>query len=156
MSKISHTTKRYSEGFYLVAGLLLCFMAVLLLMVSLIATAILGFIGVLMLTSRYKLDLNTDEQKIEDYLWVLGAKTQLETFKYSTLFYIYINKKSYTQQMNYKSLSSTKKGVLYTAYLKSDKGNHYLGESENEVQLIGRLSSFANTLRVEIRSSHSD
>ena len=150
--KFSYTTKRYAEGFYVFVACVILFVAVLVAFVNLIVSLIIALVGILMVTSKYKLDIDLDNKTIDDYTWVLGAKTQAEHFRFQQLFYIYLTKKKFTQQMNARSQSAVRKGIQYTAYLKSDKDNHYLGESENETKLLAKVQPIANDLNLKVNT----
>ena len=52
----------------------------------------------------------------------------------------------YSQQLNYKSISTVVEGTMYSAYLKADDELFYLGESKN----INRISKKAKMLALRL------
>jgi hypothetical protein len=122
---INFKTKNYFEGVIYVIGWIFGFIALGLLFTSWFLTPIFGFFAFLILTAQYRLTINLNSKEIDDFLRIIGLKSQNEKFIYSTLEYIYITQSKYTQRMNMESLS-TISGELYNAYLKSDVANIFL------------------------------
>jgi hypothetical protein len=150
---INFKTKNYFEGVIYVMGWVFGFIALCLILTNWFLTPIFGFLAFLILTAQYKLTINLDTKEIEDFLLIIGLKTQNEKFKYSTLEYIYITQSKYTQRMNMESLSSTISGELYNAYLKSDVANIFLGESKNLAELKKKIGPLADQLKLEVKNA---
>ena len=150
--KINFKTKNYFEGVIYIMGWIFGVIALGLLFTSWFLTPIFGFFAFLIITAQYRLTINLNSQEIDDYLRIIGLKTQSEKFKYSTLEYIYITQSKYTQRLHMESLSSTISGELYNAYLKSDVANIFLGESKDLSDLKEKVRPLADHLKLEIKN----
>ena len=149
---ITINTKSYFEGTMYMLGWIFCFMGLISIAINWYVTPVFTLLAVTILTAKYRLTINPTTKKIEDFLYILGLKTQVERFNYSSLHYIYITRSKYTQQMHMKSLSSTVSGEMFTAYLKSDVENHFLGESKNLSALQKKVKHVATPLNLEIKN----
>ena len=149
---INFKTKNYFEGVIYIMGWIFGVIALGLLFTSWFLTPIFGFFAFLIITAQYRLTINLNAQEIDDYLRIIGLKTQSEKFKYSTLEYIYITQSKYTQRLHMESLSSTISGELYNAYLKSDVANIFLGESKDLSDLKEKVRPLADHLKLEIKN----
>lgn len=143
-------TKNYFDGDIYFMGWIFGLTGLVLLFLNWQLTPIFAFLAVLILTAQYKLTINLETNEIDDFLFIIGFKTQKEKFKFSTLDHIYITQSNYTQQLNYKSISSTVRGELYNAYLKSDEEDIFLGESKDLDKLKEQLKPLAQQMKLEV------
>ena len=148
-------TKSYFEGTILILGWVFGFIALILLFINWFISPIFAFLAFLTLTAKYRLTINIANNEIEDFLFIIGIKTQTEKFKYASFEYIYITRSKYTQQLNMKSITSIVSGELYTAYLKSDVANHFLGEGKNLGELKAKIKPMAEQLELDIKIPNS-
>lgn len=112
---------------------------------------IMAFLGMLIISSRYKLVIDPDQMIIDDFLEILKMKSKHKQFRYKKLKYVLINSSRFTQQLNYKSISSNISGMLYSAYLVCDDQKHFLGDSQDLGKLLIKVKSFAEKAGVEVR-----
>ena len=152
---IKFDTKSYYEEVILFLGWVLGFIAVILLFTNWLISPIFAFLAILILTTKYRLTINIPNKEIEDFLVIIGIKTQTEKFKYASFEYVYITKNKYTQQLNMKSISSMVSGELYSAYLKSDVANHFLGEGKDLGELKVKIKPLVEQLKLEIKIPNS-
>ena len=150
MKQIQHKTKNYFEGVIYGLGWGFGLIALGLILTKWYLTPLLGYLAYLIITAHYKLTIYPETREIEDYLLISGIKTQHEKFRYSSIQHIYITQSSYTQQMNYKSISSSVAGKIYNAYLLTDVANIYLGESKDLDKLKTKIRPLAEQLELEI------
>jgi len=150
--RIEINTKNYFEGVIYALGWIFFLISPLMIFARWYLIPVFVILGILIITSKYKLVIYPARREIDDYLTILGAKTNFEHFRYSKLDYIYITRSRYTQQMNMESLSNTITGELFQAYLKSDADNHFLGESDDLITLREKVMPLARQLDLEIQN----
>ncbi|MEQ9303453.1 MAG: hypothetical protein RJQ14_06010 [Marinoscillum sp.] len=98
------------------------------------------------------MNIDPSNQEIENYLFILGLKTEKEIFQYKELDCVFITATKYNQQLNHQSISTNVKGVLFKAYLKTEKRKIYLGENRSLKQLESKISPITSKLKLEIRT----
>ena len=149
-TKISITTQTYFEDHFYTTGWFLLLGGFPILIIKWYVGIVCIVLGIIVLTTAYKLVIDIGQKKIEDYLLFLGLKRNLIVSTFDQLDHISIKKSSYTQQLNYKSLSTNVHGIMYSAYLYTDGENYFLGESKNIKKLTSKVRKFANKLSIPL------
>ena len=151
MKKVIYfTTKSYFEGMPYYLGWAFAVAALIVIPVQWYLAPIFGLLSFLILTGNYKIAIDREHQVIEDFLSLLGTKSQVEKFRYSAIECIYITQSKYAQKLNMDYLSSTVSGKMYNAYLRTDSDNIFLGESKNLNKLKAKLKPLAKELEIGI------
>ena len=148
---IHFKTKNYFEGIIYGLGWAFAILTPMLLFTHWYLTPIFGFLAFLILTAQYKVTIDFETREIDEYLFIVGMKTQNERSHFSQIDHIYITRSRYAQQLNYKSISSTVEGTMYNAFLKTDEANIFLGERKDIVDLKNKIKPLAEQLKLEIR-----
>lgn len=148
---VTITTKNYFDGVFYGLGWVLLVLSPPVLFAKWWLALILLLLGILLVTTRYQIKIDPNAQLIDDYLWILGIKTDRVVTTYSRVDFIYITTAKYSQQMNLKSISSTVQGTLFKAFLRSDRDNHYLGEAKDLNGVIDKVAKLAHVLKLEIK-----
>lgn len=147
--KITITTQTYFENVFYYFGWALLIFAVPIAIQLWYVGIIAGLLGLMLTSTAYKLVIDPKTKKIEDYLVFLGMKKNSAQTAYQNLQNISIKSGTYTQQLNYKSVSSTVQGTIYSAYLLADEQNHFLGESKSKKNISEKASRIAKKLKID-------
>ncbi|SNT25737.1 hypothetical protein SAMN05421640_2992 [Ekhidna lutea] len=142
----------YFEGIFFSLGWVMLFLSLFLFLMAWYIGLISAFLGYLFVSTHYRLSIDPSNQEIEDYLFILGLKTEKEIFQYKELDCVFITATKYNQQLNHQSISTNVKGVLFKAYLKTEKRKIYLGENRSLKQLESKISPITSKLKLEIRT----
>ena len=114
----------------------------------------LGLLSFLLLTSHYRLEIDSELRTYKEYLWIFGFK-QGEVIPYQTAESIFINVNSRNVDFGFAVRYSSSKKV-YAAYLKLDREvKLYLGENASKTKLQKQITGLAEKLSVEIIESVS-
>lgn len=148
--KITITTQSYFENVFYYSGWALLIFAIPIFIIMWYVGIIALVLGVILTTTSYKLVIDTRSKQIEDFLFFLGMKTNSAITAYQTMHHISITSGAFSQQLNYKSVSTTIQGTMYSAYLLADEQSHFLGESKNEKHITEKARSIAKKLQVEL------
>ena len=105
---------------------------------------------VFIVTARYQVYIDLKNKYIDDYLLIFGTKSQREKFPFTEIECIYLTLSSYSQQFNHRSISSTVKGTIFNAYLKTDRHSIYIGESKNLNRLRSHVQPLAKGLQLQV------
>jgi len=148
--KISVTTQTYFEDIFYYTGWFFLVTGIPVLIIFWYVGIVTLALGVIIITTSYKLVIDTTTNQIEDFLFFLGMKKNLKITHFTKLNHISLKSRTYTQQLNLKSLSSTIRGTLYFASLKTDEGNYLLGESKSKNKITAKANRIAKELNIEI------
>ncbi len=147
---VDFRTSNYFSGAIQFMGLVLTFIAVLVIPSSSIATLVLLTISLLIFTSHYRLALHLEDQSYHDYLWILGMKTG-DRGKFQNIDYLFIRKARISQTMHLRAASSTVSKEVYEGYLRfSEQNKVHLMTRDSKNALIARLRPIAKKLKVTI------
>ena len=147
---ITFTTKNYFDGVIYLGGWVLLLLSIPAFIVLWYVGIIMLLVGIIIISTAYKIEIAPQEKFINEYLWFLGIKLQQEKYSFDNLAYFYITKSRYSQQLNMGPASSTARGVIYTGFLKSDAANHYLGESKKVNELSKKIDKLNKTLKLSV------
>ncbi|NJN28260.1 MAG: hypothetical protein HC819_20970 [Cyclobacteriaceae bacterium] len=142
------TTQTYFEDHFYYLGWGLLLLSLPLLFIHWYFGVLSLGLGMIILTTAYKLIVDLKSKQIVEFLFFIGMKRNLERHDFEELNCISIRSGTYTQQLNYKSISSNIQGTMYSAYLETDSGSFYIGESKSLKKLKRKMQSQANTLGI--------
>ena len=114
------------------------------------AYALVFILGLLMLTSRHMVIVNTANKFYSDFYWVLGIKVQNYTATWNKIQFITLTSGQYSQQygMYVRRFIS---GTIYKMYLVLDEnGPVYIGQSKSDSKIRSRAKKIADELGVDI------
>lgn len=148
--KITITTQNYFEYVFYYSGWAMLILAIPIFFVIWYVGIIALTLGIVLTTTAYRLEIDTNSHRIEDFLFFLGMKLSATIFPYNKIYHISIKSGTFSQQLNYKSLSTTIQGTIYSAYLLTDDQNHFLGESKSKKRITAKARRIANKMKVEL------
>lgn len=146
----------FKTGFYFPTGLIF---AGLILMVgglaisislNIIGGIIFILIGLILITTHYRLEVDFESRRYRDYVWLLGFKIGASE-PFEKIEYIFVKKSKMSQNMNSLISSRTFTKDVFDAYLKLDGHETiHLLSKENKSKLVSRLTKIADMLQVKI------
>lgn len=143
MKIINCRLSRYFSNQWFFVALLLLLAAIVLISKTLVGSAILVFVSVLIFTTHYRLSIDFNKKSYHDYVWVLGLKFG-EKSVFEKIEYIFIKKNNVSQTMNTRTSSTTIRKAVYDGYLKfSEENKIHLLTEDNKKPLIKKLSEIA-------------
>jgi len=148
-SNISIKTQTYFGDHFYYSGWFLLAAGIPVTVIKWYVGALFIVLGVILVSTVYKLEINPSLKIIDDYLFLFGRKFDLVSKSFSELKYISVKEGRYSQQLNYKSLSSVVEGTIYSAYLMTDSDNYYLGESKSKKRISKKAKSCASKLQID-------
>ena len=148
-SNISITTQTYFGDHFYYSGWFLLAIGPAVLVIKWYVGVLFLILGLLLVSSAYKLDIKSSAKRIDDYLFIFGRKLNLVSKNYDRLQYTYVKEGKYSQQLNYKSLSTVVEGTMYSAYLKADDEHYYLGDSKSQGRISKKAKRLAENLQIE-------
>ncbi len=151
MNSIDFKTSAYFTGPVFFLGIVLLVATPLVMINNLTAGLIIGIIGFIILTTHYRLKIDTDQKVYQDYVWILGLKKTDSTVRFDNIEYFFIKKNKVSQTMNYEVLSSTIKNEVFDGYLKfSDEDKVHIATEGKKENLIKKLKPLSIKLDLKI------
>lgn len=149
--KVSITTQNYfGDQFYYVGWVLL--IACIPLGIALWYVGVIALLlGIMVITTTYKLVIDQNSGQIEDFMSILGMKNGCIIKKFNRLDYVSIKSGRYSQQIQLRAASTVIEGTMYSAYLITDIENFYLGESKNKKRILKKATQVAAKLNIEFK-----
>ncbi len=147
MSKVTITTQPYFSGSIRILGYLLPFIGIGVVVVNMILGIVFLLVGILILTTNYKLTIDVSSKEIFDHIWVLGI-TKGDKYRFQKLEKVFVNANNYSQQLHMKSIGNNIKFVEYHAYLKADDKKFFLGDSKNRETISNKARSLSSQLNL--------
>lgn len=132
------------------SGTVLLLAGVVLIFANTIAGLVLCTIGVIVLTTHYRLRIDFDKKQYHDYVWFLGLKSG-EKGTFDKIEYFFIKKNKVSQNLNVRVASSTIRKDVYDGYLKfSDYETIHITTQDHKQKLVHQLKAIAAKLNVRI------
>lgn len=150
MKIIDFKTSPYFSVAITLAGVLVGIAGLAIVGTNPILGAILFFLGLVVSTTHYRLNINFNKKVYFDYVWILGLKSgEKESFK--NIEYLFVKKSKVSQTMNLRVVSSTIKKEVYDGYLKFSESNKlHLLTKDSKNDLINKLRVIATALNVKV------
>lgn len=143
-------------GSYFPQGIVFTGVLVILLgVVSLIASQLLAgvlfiIIGIVLVTTHYRLEVNFNEKTYHDYVWFLGLKKG-DKGQFHMLDYLFIKKIRQRQNLNSRISSKTITTEAYDGYLKFNGGETiHLFTKSSKTGILKSVNKIANALEVKV------
>lgn len=150
--KITITTQTYFDDHFYYSGWVLLFIGLPIAVIKWYVGIIALVTGIIIVTTAYKLVIDPESKKVEDFLYFLGKKVNLIIKDYHHLDCIFIKKGKYTQLMQLRAASTVIEGTMYSAYLQADIENFYLGESKKKKRILKKASKLAESLNLNVNN----
>ena len=152
---VGKTKMNISTGKYFGQGLV--FTGVILLLASplffsqLIPFITLCLVGLILIFSDYKLEIDLRQEYYNEYLSTFGIRYSIDTYPCSSFKYLYINKANYSQQLNYKSISTATKTEEFNGYLLTENDvKIHIFRSKRKETVLSKLEQLSIFLDIEI------
>jgi hypothetical protein len=155
-SNISTITQTYFGDHFYYSGWVLLVTGIPASVIRWYVGALFILLGLLLISSVYKLEIKPSSKTIDDYLFIFGRKINLVSKSFEKLKYVIIKEGKYSQQLNYKSISSVVEGTMYSAYLKADDELYYLGESKNLNRISKKAKILASRMQVDFHPLNNE
>jgi hypothetical protein len=118
--------------------------------VNIIGGIILLLIGILIITTHYRLTIDFNRHTYHDYLWVLWMRNG-DKGNFEQIEYIYITKSRVSQTMASRATQSTFVRDDFNAYLKlSGNVKIHLSSNESKKDLLNTMQDIALKLKCEV------
>lgn len=150
---ITITTQNYFENVIYYSGWMFLVLSIPAFIAKWYVGIIFALLGFIIISTAYKLVIDSASNQFEDYLSILGLKRNITISKFEQLKTIKIKSGKYSQQLNLASISTTVSGTRHSAYLVTDNGDHYLGESKSEAGITAKAYKIAKKLDLEVELS---
>lgn len=154
--KITITTQNYFGDHFYYTGWAALILGIPMAIANLYVGIIALLIGILVATTSYKLTIDLENHRIEDYLLILGMKKSCITKQFNRLNHITIKAGRYSQQLQLRAASTIIEGTMYSAYLMTNDENFYLGESKRKHVITKKARAIASKLNIEVKDSPLD
>jgi len=148
---ITLTTQHYFEDVLYAFGWIFLIVGFPLLIIQWYAALSMIFLGVIILTTTYKLKIDTSHKEITDFLCIMGIRRNAKTRSYKRIDHIFVKKVSYTQRLNLLSISTRVRGMMFHVYLVTDGEKIFVGESRHRNRIERKTGELASRLNTEIR-----
>ena len=145
---------RISLGYYFplllnLAGVLACLAGTVLLFVKPQIGAPLLILGAIIITARYRLEINLTNRSYHDYLWIVGFKTG-EKGAFNHIESLYLTESKYSQQVHSRASTMTRYGTEYNGYIKFDTDKVHLLSDDSKRKVVKKLKQLSEKLRSNV------
>lgn len=107
-------------------------------------------VGIVILTTHYRLTIDLQNSSYHDYLWILGLKSG-EKGKFDLIQYVFINKNKVSETMHSRAHSSTFVRDEYNGYLKlSERKKIHLASDEDKTALVHGMRRISQQLNCDL------
>jgi len=107
-------------------------------------------VGLLMLTTHYRVSIDYDKHSYHYYVWVFGLKSG-DRGTFETVQYIFVNKTKVSQTMHARVASTTIVQDEFNAYMKfSEKHKIHLGSDGSKANLMNRMKQIGGALKCDV------
>jgi hypothetical protein len=145
-----HTSQYFSPGFLFAGAILLAFGG-LLVFVQVWAGAILLAIGLVAVTTHYRLSVDLGKKVYRDYVWFLGLKVGASVpFEHIEYLFIKVGKESQTMRVRVASTILTKQ--VFDGYLRfSESDKVHIATRDRHEWLVRKLTPISQALDIPIK-----
>ena len=145
---------RISLGYYFpflmnLVAVLVCLAGIALLFVKPQIGAPLLILGAIVITARYRLEVNLTNRSYHDYLWVAGFKSG-ERGTFNHIECLYLNESKYSQQVHSRASTMTRYGTEYNGYIKFDTDEVHLLSDDSKRKVVKKLEKLSEKLRSNV------
>ncbi|WPP49841.1 hypothetical protein [Catalinimonas niigatensis] len=130
-------------------GIVFCIAGLALLLPQVLLGIPLLLLGLLIITARYRLEINLTNQTYHDHLWIAGFRKGKKA-KFGSIDGLFLNKNQYSQTVNSRASSMTKYGTEYNAYIRFDVDDVHLLSNDNKAKVVSTLKKVKAKLTSDI------
>lgn len=150
MNKVDFKTSAYFPPTMTFVGGFVGIIGITLTTTNPVSGVVLLSIGVIALTTHYRLMVNFDKKVYHDYLWILGVRIG-EKGTFDKIEYLFIKKSKVSQTMNVRVASSTVRKEVYDGFLKFAENNKlHLVTNDSKKKVVDKLRKISVALKVKI------
>ena len=150
MKIVDFKTSPYFSATITLAGALVGMAGLAIVFTNPIIGAILVLLGLIVLTTHYRLTIDFDKKSFHDYVWILGFRNG-DKDNFEIIEYLFIKKSKVSQTMHLRVASSTLRKEVYDGYLKFSENNKlHLLTKDSKSDLIKKLRAISTALGVKI------
>lgn len=150
MRKIDFKTSPYFSSTITLAGTLVGIGGLAIVFTNPILGAILLLLGIIVLTTHYRLAISLDKKVYHDYVWMLGFRIG-DKGSFENIEYLFVKKSKVSQTMHVRVASSTIRKEVYDGFLKfSESHKLHLVTKDSKNELIKKLRVISTALTVKI------
>ena len=140
--------------FIVLGGFLVAYTAVdLMLTHFVILNSVLFLLGIILLTTRQRLDIDLSEKMYSEYYWVLGMKFSNDSAAFQEIKSAVCVTGNYSQEYgkyNRRFIS----GTMYMGYIElTDQEKLYVGQNKNKQAMLKKITRIADQLKVPVDAS---
>lgn len=152
-NSIDIKTHDYFPFHMMVMGVAFLLVAVVISMMYPIVAILLLLMGIVIVSTHYRLSIDPENKEYREYLWILGLKKG-EIQPYHSLHDIYIRHITQNIEYGFVSRVSGRKKV-YSAALELDEDSSvFIGEHANESKLLKKVNKLAQGLQTSIQKAY--
>jgi len=150
MTKIDFKTSDYFPGIVMASSAVFTFVGTIVLFVNLVVGVVLLLMSIVILTTRYRIEIDFVNKTFKEYLWIAGLK-QGEEENFDKIEYLYITRSNVSQKLNSRVSSTTIYKQVYNGFLKfSETQKIRLFSEDNKEALLKKLKPISTKLNTEI------
>lgn len=150
MKTIDLRTGSYFPGGFRVAGAIFVAVGFLLIFVNIYIGLALTIAGVLILTTQYRVAIDTGNRTYHDYVWILGLKSG-DRGKFESIQYIFINASKVSETMGGRISQTTIVSDTFDSYLRfSERHKIHLATNRNKGTLVNNMKVIAQQLNCDV------
>lgn len=113
-------------------------------------TVLLGLVGLLIITTHYRVTINFGNKTFHDYVWLLGMKLG-ERGSFDAVEYVFLKREKVSETMHGRVASTTIKKEVYDGYLKFSNGNTlHLLTKDSQKAVLRTLRTVAEKLQTTV------
>jgi len=107
-------------------------------------------VGLLLITSQQKLEINTTKKTYSEYYWVLGLKLNNYTESYAEIISVECSAANYSQEYG-KYNRWFISGTMFRGHIELKGQDHiYVGQDKSKTGLLKKLTKISTQLRVPL------
>ncbi|MFC2124100.1 hypothetical protein ACFLU5_04745 [Bacteroidota bacterium] len=152
MSKniIRFRTQEFFNPYFRFIGIVFIGLAVTLIFLNWIISPIFLILGILLSTTHYWIEINLDDRKLHDYLWISGFRKG-EKIDITEIDYLYLTKSKYSREYGFFP-RAYEYGYLYNGYSKlKNEEKLLIGYSKKKDSILRKLERISKELNLEIK-----
>ncbi len=150
MTIVDFRISQYFSNQWIFVGFLLIIIGLGIIFKVIIIGVLLSLMGIVIITTHYRLAINLTAKTYHDYVWLFGLRFG-EKGMFENIEYIFIKKIKVSQTINSKVSSTTIRKEMFDCYLKlSEENKIHLLTIESKEELITRLRELSSKINTKI------
>jgi hypothetical protein len=132
------------------AGIILAFAGLAIVFTSIFIGIPLVLVGVLIITTHYRLTVDFNRHTYRDYVWILGIKNG-DKGHFEEIQYIYVTRSKVSQTLASRATQTSFVRDEFNGYLKfSEQVKIHLGSDASKKDLINTMQNIASKLKCKV------